>query len=147
MIVNFSTTYPRGTACHGQPTNFIDKILRGEKIHTIRDSAERFIAMANKMRPYARLHIYTGARTKNALCHAVKPFHSVQEIVFYRKPTGVLESILVDGKVMDEQTVVEIAANDGFDTVFGLVDWMFAGCAKDVLEIRKYIIHWTPQRY
>lgn len=153
MICNFSTKLP-----NGQPSRFVEKIARAytvglikrpydkefealidevakgvdpillwSKIHTIR--------WGKRWRAGMKAHIYTGSRTKNSKCHFVLDVVSVQDVVII--PGG---PVLIDGKIISEERLEELAGFDGFLTAEHFFQWF-----KEPFVDQ--IIHFTDKRY
>lgn len=153
MLCNFSTKYPKWTARAGQPTGFIEKILADTKVHTFRDSVERWERAAlaaaqrrRKDRP-VMVQFFTGARSRAAQEHGRRPYTGFQMVTITRGTANKLLGITVDGKPMFPFEIEQIIRNDGFEHEFDFVDWMFLGVPAGQATVTKYCIHWTDLRY
>jgi len=133
MILSFKKQFP-------------DKILSGEKIHSIReDSRGRWVAG----RP---VHFATGVRTKNYNCFQEGVCVSVQRIeilhyAFLEKQPAI--EVIVDDNIKFTQRgnhiynsnfIKQLAKNDGFDSVEDFFKWFSS-------DFQGKIIHWTDFRY
>lgn len=113
----------------GFKTQFNDKIISREKIHTIRKG--------KRWRPGMKIQFYNHVRTKKM----VKFKHDqvcigVQNI----KIEGYSFIIFIDGKFFSPTKYLSLAINDGFDNIAGFLNWFdkpFEG----------QIIHWTDFKY
>lgn len=112
---------------------FINKILDGTKIHTIRtDTTDRW--KSGKL-----IHFATNVRTKNYWNFKQGVCISTQQIeIRYNELNDV--KIFVDGKKLTLKQQQELARNDGFDCFASFLLWFnddFTG----------KIIHWTDFKY
>ena len=128
MILGFKKYFSDRT-----PTNFVEKILSGKKITTIREDKHK------RWKPGMAIHFATGVRTKNYECFLIGICQSVQEIEM--NWTKGVSFTFVDGKRLNSFKLQELFINDGFN------DW------KEVVEFFGYndfkgrIIHFTNLRY
>jgi hypothetical protein len=136
MVCLFSTVFPSYHFMAGKPTNFVDKILNGEKIHTIR-AGERwkdgdmmdFRNWANK--PYRSRQIQFKEPAP------IKP----QPIILSSRSGDLM--IKINGE--DRQDVMRhLAAKDGLH-LLEFYYW-FAKNKKD-FEFKGQILHWTDFKY
>jgi hypothetical protein len=130
MILGFRTKY------RGRPTNFVDKILTGVKIHTFRADPE------NRWKAGMRIHMATGVGKK-----AYQGFNQVdctgtQElwIDFHSALNGLPFTVYVDDRELSDDEARELIKNDGFDTVDDFLVWFRE-------DFDGKIIHWTDFRY
>jgi len=111
-------------------TNFVSKINKGIKLHTIRwDSTGRW-------KPGMKIHFATGVRTSKYHNFKMGMCSGVQKIHIYDR------TIIIDGRKLALDEVEYLAHNDGFDDVNEFWGWFdmytpFTG----------KIIHWTELRY
>lgn len=122
MILGFKTKFPDGS-----PTNFIEAIESGEKIHSIREGLRWGTDM--------NIHMATGVRTKNYRQFALKRVVSVQRIII----RGGLKEVWVSGRKLSSDEIERLAKNDGL-TVARFWEWFHS-------NIVGQIIHWTDYRY
>lgn len=118
---------------------FRDPILKGSKIHTIREDPK---ARWNAGR---KIHMATGVRTKYYNCFLEQQCISVQAIQIhhhdYRDVGGnYLIKVIVDGKELDDFQLEEIAENDGFKSLGDFFKWFNT-------DFQGRIIHWTDFKY
>lgn len=110
------------------------------KIHTIRQDIK------NKWKPGNKIHFVINNRTKNRYQFAPTIVcTSTQQIIikyFYNGKTEQfdLPTVLIDGKEKKGKQLLELANNDGFDTV----EDFFAYFKTDFTG---KIIHWTNFKY
>lgn len=127
MILNFKTQI------NGVPTNFKEKILSGQKIHTIRKKG--------RWKPGDTIHFSTGARSKNYECFKVGTVVSVQTVVIDQ--SGKALRISIDGRQLTtcwKGEADKLIINDGINSLI-----MFHMFFKDGGEFD--LIHWTDKRY
>lgn len=126
---------------------FVQPILDGTKIHTIREDSK------DRWKPGKKIHFATGVRTKNYNNFLLKSVIKVQGIHIIW--SGTVMKILINGScVCNFNTAAyhadysgngykflkRLAINDGFQSVEEFYKWFdknFAG----------KIIHWTKYRY
>jgi hypothetical protein len=105
---------------------FVDKILAGEKTHTIR------AVRSHPDKPGNTLHLYTGLRHKGARLLMRATCTKVEAIRI-----GPLGIILIDGVMLEQDEREQLARRDGFkDFIEMLYFW------KDRLPFQGHIIHW-----
>ena len=111
-------------------THFESKIKRGIKLHTIRwDQNERW-------KQGRKIHFATGSRTPNYNCFKEGICSGVQDIeIIGRK-------IYIDGNLLDEIIIQELAINDGFDSVDDFWWWF-----DQYNPFEGKLIHWSELRY
>lgn len=131
MILNFMKTFNVNGKI--KPTNFLQKIEKGIKIHTVRSDVK------NRWHVGRNIHFSTGSRSSNYNCFKKGICRSTQsiEINYYTK-----HSIVIDSHHLDESEIEEFAINDGFDSIEDFWAWFdqykcFSG----------KIIHWTSKFY
>jgi hypothetical protein len=133
----------------GFKEQFVEPILNGTKIHTIREDA------TNRWVKCRVMHMETGVRTKNynqfneEICNGTQKF----EIKWSKNNKGLVSEnrgvqVFIDGVnvtnhtfgVFDEMLVEVLARNDGFATVKDFFEWFSE-------DYTGKIIHWTELRY
>ena len=112
------------------PTNFQEKVLSGEKIHTVRWDAK------NRWRPGMKIHFATGVRTNNYNCFKEGVCTAVQSIEIKER------DVYIDGVRLNWDELEEFAKNDGFDDLEGFWAWF-----DSYSPFTGKIIHWTNKRY
>lgn len=124
-----------------------DKIIKDSddkihsKIHTIRKN--------NRFKPGMKIDFFVGLRTKNCFRFAPRqPFVSSQQISIIHHWNGYAH-VLIDNKVYwgglktkneFENTITQLALNDGFDNVKDFFNWFDE-------DFDGFIIHWTNKKY
>lgn len=119
----------------GFKPHFEAPIMRGEKVHTMRD------CNIYKWKPGTVMHMAIGVRTKNYRCFKETPFISCQQVfmTFFDEL-----AISVDGKRLSEPMKAQLIKKDGFDSEKDFVKWFFPkGSGKCLLTL----LHWTDLRY
>ena len=119
---------------------FLEKILSGSKVHTIRED------LHGRWKPGRKIHIATGVRTKKYNCFKESECISVQSIHINYYNVGAFNKrteIVIDGEVVldrDSEWVEIIAKNDGFESVDDFFKWFNS-------DFQGKIIHWTNLKY
>lgn len=126
MILNFKTQI------NGVPTNFKEKILSGQKIHTIRKKG--------RWKAGDTIHFSTGARSKNYECFNLDGVKCVQSIEIKLHDFNTLSVVKIDGREVGLKEQLELAKNDGFDSHSDFKNWFKDGGEFD-------LIHWTDKKY
>ena len=137
MVLGFSTTNKKTR----EATNFVDLILDGRKIHSIREGDRWKESMAIQMA--------TGVRTKsqqvfNADRDDLSTCKGVQSIEINTKGgefRGIEYTITIDGRKLSEREAKQLATNDGFSSLYEFLTWFQTG------KITGQIIHWTDLKY
>ena len=111
---------------------FVQPILEGVKIHTIREDKH------DRWKSGMKIHFATGVRTKNYKQFAEKVCLGVQEIYIEFNAAGAL--VMIDGNVTSAYEKYNLALNDGFND-FGELKMFFN------TGFKGRIIHWTALRY
>jgi hypothetical protein len=123
----------------GFKPQFEPKIQAGTKIHTIREDAH------DRWRAGMKMHMATGVRTKNYRCFETKECTGVQEIYICRNSDYLEQTIVkVDGKVLTQNEVQQLAWGDGFSCLIDFWQWF---AFKESNPFKGKIIHWTDKRY
>lgn len=109
------------TQIKGKPTNFVEKILAGEKVTTIR------VDKHNRWKVGRKIHFATGVRTSNHHHFAEGECTKVEEIEIVKlqdwKSYSLSFRVRVDGEVLSTKRIEELAKNDGFDSVADFFKW------------------------
>lgn len=140
MHLSFTKKFP-----WNEDTNFESKIIASftnkakPKIHSIReDKPNRWRA------PFPReIHFCFGVRTKHYRCFYKANCTGVQKIAIYHNFRGLTKRIMqvyVDGRLLSDEEVEELAIADGFNSTLHFNRWF-----KD--DFTGKIIHWTNKRY
>lgn len=117
MILGFKTQI------NNKPTGFVDKILKGEKVTTIREDKK------NRWNAKNKIHFATGVRTKNYKQFAEGECVKVQEIRISYSETNLkdgfisLTEIFVDGECLTMWQMEELAKADGFENTQEFLKW------------------------
>jgi hypothetical protein len=106
-------------------SRFVDKILSGEKTHTIR------AIRVHPDKPGNTLHLYTGLRHKGARLLMRATCIKVQKVELRAT------SVWIDGELMFSDECELLARRDGFENFVEL--WKFW---EDRLPFEGHIIHW-----
>lgn len=131
MILGFRTIHP----ITQKPTKFHEKILLGNKIHTIRQGFRWTLDR--------KIHFSTGVRTKKYVCFSVGKVKGISLIVLNPNIKSVSVSsnlINPDYHKLSDIEIELLAKNDGFDNVDDFWLWFDA-------PILGQIIHWTDFKY
>lgn len=113
---------------------FVQKILDGTKIHTIREDP------TDRWHKGRKIHSATGVRSKNYNCFYEDECVSTQKFEIKYDDDGA--HILVDGMYLDPEygEPQELAWNDGFDSLEDFLKWFDS-------DFKGKIIHWTDFKY
>ena len=139
MILGFKTHFDDGV-----PTNFVEKILSGEKIHTLRQS--------NRWKTGMYLHMATGVRTKkykqfNKDRPDLQMLEARQNVVmkkmFCPLDLSITHQIIVDGRRLNLFERSRFRDNDGL-TFEQFDKWFFPG---NQMLWWGQLIHWTDFKY
>ncbi len=123
----------------GFQTQFVDTILSGIKIHTIRGDGY------NRWKSGNKIHFATGVRTKYYNCFKESVCKNVQKIVIEFWKHHENDIIRIDEKQLTPIQKESLALHDGFKCYGNMHEW-FTNVHKDDFFIGK-IIHWTDYRY
>ena len=127
MILSFSTKFK-----NGRPTGFVEKILSGKKIHSIR------IDPHGRWKEGRVIHYATGARTKFYYNFAMGLAASVFTIRIYPENRGIrLFDSRLDGVGMTEPQIATFIRNDGFDDPEDFWQWFNK-------PFKGRVIRWEP---
>ena len=123
----------------GFKPQFVDKILNGTKIHSIR------VDQHHRWRIGRQIHLATGVRTKNYKQFSDKLCTGTQKIVitFYRCNEN--DVVVIDGKKLTKNEKGWLAFSDGFVDYLEFRTWFLNQSKQDDFVGR--IIHWTGKRY
>lgn len=124
----------------GFKNQFVEPIIEGEKIHSIRDD------IFDRWKPGNTIHMCTGLRTKKLNIFLIKPCISVQKIVIdtYHEGICVLNYTHVIRHHWLEPTEIQILIrNDGFKRSSDFWEWF----RSDLKLVPKKLIHWTHLTY
>lgn len=119
----------------GFKPQFVEPILNGTKLHTIREDSK------HRWQKGMKMHMATGVRTKNYKCFAEKTCTGNRRIDI--DPVNKKVSIIVNGsetKFFNETGIETLAKNDGFKSVDDFWAWFnkpFTG----------KLIYWVPEMY
>lgn len=116
---------------------FIERIIRGSKIHTIR------LDPHNRWKVDNKIHFATGIRTKKYNQFFEGECKSIQKIkIIYKngKHNHSMPSIYVDNKLLKISEMIKLAHNDGFDLLYQFIEWFNK-------DFEGKIIHWTNFKY
>lgn len=113
---------------NGKPTNFKEKILAGQKIHTIREDK------TNRWKVERVIQFCYGVRRKTfeTKCLGIQRIRIESDKINFK--------IWVDDKKINETEIVNLAHNDGFDSVIDFCNWFNK-------DFEGKIIHWTDKKY
>jgi hypothetical protein len=120
----------------GFSQRFVDKILSGEKLHTIRADVH------DRWKTGKAIQFATGCRTKKY--HQFKDGRcvSVQKIIIEHHVHEIGDTVIVvDERVLSLAEMHTLAINDGFDCFFDFCKWFDKDCFIGKL------VHWTNYRY
>jgi len=125
----------------GFKKQFVEPILQGTKVHTIRsDEHDRWF-------PGRVMHMATGTRSKYYNCFKETPCISTQRI-FMTYDWMLHISIGWDcGCELYHDEKEKLAKNDGFENFKAFENWWYPILAENNKGYTGKIIHWTSLRY
>lgn len=118
----------------GFKKQFVDKILGGSKIHTIRRDQH------NRWKTGNSIQFATGVRTKNYHCFKIGRCESYQIIQIVYPGFTKFPQVFIDGFLISDITFDQLIKNDGFDNAEDFYKWFDK-------SFEGIIIHWTKLRY
>lgn len=112
---------------------FVEPILEGNKIHTLRkDTFDRW-------KPWRTAQMATGVRTKNYRMFDERIIVSTQRVdIKHTKAFGM--EVRVEGRSLTQPEIELLARNDGFKSYEDFEKWFSE-------DFSGKIIHWTPFKY
>lgn len=147
-VIMVSQRFPLGHIREGYPTGFEEKILSGEKIHTIRANTaiwKKRVAKVQKGKAVIELRRWEGKpyRSGQTLIRRLTQDDGVgfQEVLLSRKVEGMTARVLED-KAARNISLYTLAKNDGLDTA-SFISWFSQYDLSQPLGI----IHFTSKRY
>ncbi|WP_460638647.1 hypothetical protein [Larkinella harenae] len=129
-----------------RPTNFEQKILSGSKIHTIREDVN------NRWRVGMPIQFAVGVRTKHYRKFMDGTCKGRQLIYMEAVSGGILQIAIADSETSDarwmlDDEIIDLARNDGFDSVEEFTSW-FRQVVQERGGVATFkLIHWTDKRY
>ena len=119
----------------GFKKQFVQPIMEGTKIHSIREDKHR------RWKAEMKIHFATGVRTKNYNQFKQAVCVSIQEIEIIRKSDYLNETVVkIDSVQLTEKQVQMLAWNDGFENLIDFWTWFSE-------DFKGVIIHWTDFNY
>lgn len=149
IVITVSKQFPKTKRRCGEPTQFREKLAKGEKIHTIRRNYDLWRVNADKMQGggyYLSIRQWMGKpyRTKQEEIRQIHNPIGVQRISLHWSAERQELTAKVDGVDVDPK---QIAKNDGLPYE-DFIDWFFEGEeVKEDAHFNGVIIHFTPFRY
>lgn len=140
-VITLAKTFPANHFRAGEPTQFHEKLIRRDKIHTIRTNYNFWLKRIHKINNgegYLSIRQWQG-----------KPYNSKQvEIarftyLCYEKINISTKAILINGKGITKPMIKKLSANDGL-TTSEFYDW-FKPEKRPIKDA--IIIHFTNFRY
>ena len=144
-VLTLSQQYQKGHPKAGLPTEFVEKLKSGTKLHTIRSNYELWAKRAEQ--------INAGQMELSIRVWSGKPYRSQQVEVARLSKLGVQRveitrmgadhepAIMVDGKLID-QGAAKLSQNDGL-SYWDWYNWFLRGCG----QFEGVILHFTDMRY
>lgn len=117
--------------------NAKDLILKGIKLHTIREDRTNRWKVGNKI--HHSLHV----RQKNYECFLLNKCEGVQMILLVMK--GKTLHITIDRRRLKYSEIMLLAKNDGFKDLADLMEWFMRDEERTMWAGK--IIHWTDLKY
>lgn len=122
---------------------FVYKIWKGEKIHTIREDKP------NRWKTGVKIHMATGVRTKNYTCFDdSKTCTGLQRITLKGTSGNDMEITINKRIITSDEEIMKLVKNDGFDSYDDFFSYFFPLLKKcKNHKFSGFIIHWTDFRY
>lgn len=121
---------------------FKDKILNGQKIHTLREDA------SDRWKAGMKMQMATGVRTKNYNCFKTALCHGKQKVELIVSKREILIHNGVKMMRLLPQHHLFFVRNDGFDTIEEFWEWFDAEAKKYNVDVLfRKLIHWTDYKY
>lgn len=148
IVITVSKQFPKTKRRSGEPTQFREKLTKGEKIHTIRRNYDLWRVNAEKMERggyYLSIRQWLGKpyRTKQEEIRQIHHPIGVQRISLHWYADREELKAVVDGVEVNPK---QIAKNDGL-SYEDFVDWFFEGEMEEDAHFDGVVIHFTPFRY
>lgn len=119
----------------GFKSQFVEPILKGTKIHSIRVDAH------NRWKAGRAIQMATGVRTKRYNCFREEICKSIQSFEIQWDRRGMFYEIKIDGRhLKTSKEVEELAHNDGFVDTYTFIQWFNT-------NFKGRILHWTDKKY
>jgi hypothetical protein len=137
MILNFKTKDLKG-----RPTGFREKIINGDKIHTIRKNGDRW-------KPGMMIHFSTGSRTGQYQCFKQGTLISKQRISIIFHPDFTLPFVEIDHRPLMNADVRALIVNDGLTPETFREWWCVPENEADMGSylFEGWLLHWTNLKY
>ena len=145
MILGFKTIH------EGKPTDFIQKIEAGTKIHTLREDIH------DRWKAGRKVQFCTGVRTKKYKEHFTKVCTGIQNVKLVfpltkDQPYAADLNIYINGELLNPLENHAFIMNDGFTSEIDFLRWFFYEKKKGKWKQRTdswsgKIIHWTKTTY
>lgn len=142
MILGFSKEFS-----WGEPTNFVEKIKNGRKIHTIREDKHR------RWRKGMTIHFATGVRTpdywqfEEMTCKSIQDIKIINKVLMGDRIKHITHThheyrplVIVDDRALSYDEAKELSKKDGFDSFSDFKKWFDE-------DFEGRLIHWTDKRY
>ncbi|MCM1166414.1 MAG: hypothetical protein NC401_10460 [Ruminococcus sp.] len=151
ITIMFSRLFPTTHSRRGEPTRFIEQVMLGDKIHTIRRQYDKWRVLADKT--HARRYdislcqwAATPRRSKHHQVGLLDGRIGVQRIqlLYFADTDNIIAT--VDGNI--DVAIETLAANDGL-SVDDFKEWFFGKNRREYgnNEYNGCIIHFTDFRY
>jgi len=127
MILGFRTTDKSGNK-----TGFVEKILDGKKVHSIRNGTRWRTGMS--------IQFATGVRTKIYKQFKIGTCSSVQSIKIRPSMDMSQSKVFIDGRELSVLEKQKLAWNDGFHNLVGFWLWFTE-------DVDGQLIHWSDLKY
>lgn len=150
--ITVAKRFPKVHQRAGQPTNFAEKIMLGEKLHTIRKNYDLWAVNAEKMQTgrfvlSVRQWIEEPYKSKQREVFNTDAFVSVERITIQYHAQSDSIAVCIEDKTLDASEVATLIENDGL-TEEDFKDWFF--CKQRHNEDTTFegvIVHFTSFRY
>lgn len=144
-VLTLSKQYQKGHPKEGQPTEFVEKLKAGVKLHTIRQNYELWAKRAEQInagKMELSIRVWSGKPYRSQQVEVARLTKlGVQRVCITRMDADHKPSVMVDGKFLD-QGAAKLSKNDGLD----YWDW-FNWFLKSTIQFEGVILQFTDMRY
>lgn len=144
-VLTLSQQYQKGHPKEGQPTEFIEKLKAGVKLHTIRSNYELWAKRAEQInagKMVLSIRVWSGKPYRSQQVEVARLTKlGVQRVCITRMGAEHEPAVEVDGRLIDRGAAM-LSKNDGLD----YWDW-FNWFLKSTTQFEGVILQFTDMRY
>ncbi len=144
-VLTLSKCYQKGHPKDGLPTEFVEKLKSGIKLHTIRSNYELWAKRAEQInagKMELSIRVWSGKPYRSPQVEVARLTKlGVQRVQITRMGADHEPAVMVDGKLLDQGAAI-LSKNDGLS----YWDWYY-WFLKGVSQFEGVILHFTDMRY